>query len=47
MYGELESLGSRRALLELAGELEGEADQSRDPAKVGMLVEAVRGLAGN
>ena len=46
-YGELESPGSRRALMSLAGELEGEAQRSGDAAKVGKLVEAVRGLAGN
>jgi hypothetical protein len=46
-YGELGSPGSRRALMSLAGELEGEAQRSGDAAKVGKLVEAVRGLAGN
>jgi hypothetical protein len=36
----------RTALRSLAGELEGEAGRSADPAKTRVLAEAVRGLAG-
>ena len=40
--------GSARstALTSLATELEGEAERSRDAPKVGVLIEAIRGLAG-
>ena len=37
----------RSALTALAGELDGEAGRSMDTAKVRMLAEAVRGLAGS
>jgi len=39
--------GRRTALRSLAGELEGEAGRTRDPAKTRMLADAVRGLAGS